>query len=184
MNLLFPCRPLGPGLSQSYCTGLGWSTKYDSESAAKDTLNGPITFKDIVANLQSYDPKLNTRTVICIDLLPEAPSGPGIFSFDQAPAPDGRSPLNVIRTAQHPRPLRSIDPTITFISRSPISARSYFTVESSGMPVFMETTPLMSVVPAPDGALLYSTTLVPGCWDKISESPGESECLGSLTASC
>lgn len=180
MNLLFPCRPPGAELCRSYHTVLDRPTEYDGDSA-RDTSIEPTTSNDVVPRFQSYDP--NTRIVICIDILPDAPTGPYLFSLGQAPVPDGRSRKNVIQISQRPRPLRSIDPTVTFISRSPVSARSYFTVKSAGVSVFSETTPLMPIGPAPDGALLYSTTLVPGCWDEISESSGESEYSYSSTAS-
>lgn len=178
MNLLSPRRPFGSGSSRSYYahhSNSNHATRSDSDSAS-DTSSPPTTPKDIVTNFQGYDP-LESRTVIYIDVLPDSPS---FSSFDQVSSFDAWSPSNVVRTSQHPRPLRSIDPTITFISQSPMSARSSCTVHSAGMAVYSETTPLVSVGPAPDnvdGALLYSTTLVPGFWDKITASHGELDSL-------
>jgi transcriptional enhancer factor len=177
MNLLSPRRPFGAGSSRAYYaphSESGRPSRCDSDSAS-DTSSTPTTPTDIATNFHGYNP-LDSQTVIYIDLVPENFSGSRFTSFDQASASDEWSRKDVVRTTQHPRPLRSIDPTVTFLSHSPISARSVCTVHSAGMTVFSETTTLTSVGPAPDsldGALLYSTTLVPGFWDKISDSPGE-----------
>jgi transcriptional enhancer factor len=121
----------------------------------------------------------SSRTVIHIDFLPDE-AGPldSLFDLQLFPAFDKSSTMpsdDVVRVSQHPRPLRSIDPTVTFLSDSPISAKSTFAVLSSGMTVFSETTILTPAGTVPDGGngrLLYSTTLVPGFWHKISTSSG------------
>jgi transcriptional enhancer factor len=117
------------------------------------------------------------RTVVHIDIVPDDTPTTPVRSFErevigeeqQWPSMGG----GIVRASQHPRPIHCIDPTITLLSNSPISARSVFQVISSGMTVFSETTPLSPAGPAPEaasGALLYKTTLVPGFWDKISNS--------------
>lgn len=107
--------------------------------------------------------------ISCLDSLPDLPLLSGFDNFPTLACDD------VVRVSQQPRPLRSIDPTVTFLSDVPIMAKSTFTVVSSGMTVFSEVTTLTSAGQAPNstgGALLYSTTLVPGYWQKITESSG------------
>jgi transcriptional enhancer factor len=83
----------------------------------------------------------------------------------------------IIRSNNYPRHLHDIDPTITFLSPSVSNARSYFTVHLGDRLIFSESTPLELV--NPDGpstskvdGILYKTSLVPGFWDTISQSPG------------
>jgi transcriptional enhancer factor len=120
-----------------------------------------------------------SRTVIHIDLLPDDVSYPDslhdlpLFSGSEGFPTPGYD--DVVRVSKHPRPLRSIDPTVTFLSDSPITAKSTFTVVASGMTVFSEVTtlsPAGTVPDSADGALLYSTTLVPSFWHKIIKSSG------------
>ncbi|KAF9461828.1 hypothetical protein BDZ94DRAFT_789344 [Collybia nuda] len=169
MNLLSPRRPFGPASSRSYYTH--HTSRSDSDSAS-DSSSPPTTPKD--SSFQAYNP-LDSRTVIYIDILPDNSCSQG-FPFDHASSFDDWSRSNVVRPSQLPRPIRSIDPTVTFLSQSPMSAQSSFTVQSAGMVVFSETTPLVSAGSAPDSnALLYSTTLVPGFWDKICASPNPTQ---------
>ncbi|KAF9468360.1 hypothetical protein BDZ94DRAFT_782548 [Collybia nuda] len=165
MSLVSPLGPPGPAYRRRR---LGRYTRggYDSDSTS-DTSSRPTT----PTNIPNYDYELDTPSVIHIDLLPDAPTGPYSVSPDQPSPFDGS---DIIEASQKPRRLDSIDPTITFVSRSPISAQSYFIVKLAGMSVFSETTLLTPAGPAPrdaGGALLFSTKLVPGWWDKILDSP-------------
>ncbi|KAL0955525.1 hypothetical protein HGRIS_001763 [Hohenbuehelia grisea] len=80
---------------------------------------------------------------------------------------------NVFRPSSQPRPLKSIDPTVTFLSRTTITAESFFTVFFDNAPVFQETTSLVLLSlpeqPESDGSLFYSTSLVPGFWKTICD---------------
>jgi len=86
----------------------------------------------------------------------------------------------IIRSNSYPRHLRDIDPTITFLSHSISNARSYFTVHLGDRLIFSESTTLELVNPDDpstskvDG-ILYKTSLVPGFWDTICQSPDASQ---------
>ncbi|KAJ7672915.1 hypothetical protein B0H17DRAFT_1083323, partial [Mycena rosella] len=110
------------------------------------------------------------HTVMYIDIIPEG-------SADDL---DANSPTlwwsdagDVVHASDRPRRLRSINPTVTFKSPSPIAAQSRFTVYSEDLVLHTETaslTPVMDPAPHVSGSL-YSTTLVPQYWKVISESP-------------
>lgn len=78
-----------------------------------------------------------------------------------------------------PRPLRAINPTVTFKSGSPLSAQSSFRVLQNGSVVHTETSDLelcsSSCMPAAEFpsdmecTFLYSTTLVPGFWSQLCD---------------
>jgi hypothetical protein len=107
------------------------------------------------------------HTVMYIDILPEG-------------SPDDSSPINptwssngdVVHASDRPRRLRSINPTVAFMAKSPLAAQSRFTVYSEDLILHTETTRL-APVNADVSGFLYSTTLVPEYWKIISGSPGE-----------
>ncbi|KZT65414.1 hypothetical protein DAEQUDRAFT_528054 [Daedalea quercina L-15889] len=111
---------------------------------------------------------------LTIDILPDTP-GSGY------PSP-ALSPLAGPSTSgpQPPRPMRAIDPTVTFISRTALHAYASVRVMRDGQAVWAEKTTLTyrdsSVVPAPvypaqmECNLLYSTEVVPGFWGQLCES--------------
>ena len=82
----------------------------------------------------------------------------------------------LVRATEYPRHLRDIDPTITLLSQSLSDAHSYFTVHLGDRLIFSESTKLELVDPSPSNVdgFLYKTSLVPGFWDTISQSPGMS----------
>ncbi|KAF7334940.1 TEA domain-containing protein [Mycena venus] len=107
------------------------------------------------------------HTVVYIDILPEA---------DRTADADGKAgPMwsdteDVVHASDRPRHLNSINPTVTFMSQSPVIAESRFTVYSEDRVLHAETTQLTPVNDAPVPGFLYSTTLVPEYWRVISES--------------
>ncbi|KAG5653123.1 hypothetical protein H0H81_002190 [Sphagnurus paluster] len=116
-----------------------------------------------------------TRTVISIDILPTdgscAYEPAEIFSVEDL---EWDRSNGIVRPSPQARPFHTIDPTVTFVATSAMSAQSHFTVHSAGTVVFEEKTRLAAAGKAPhrtDDALLYSTTLVPGFWKKIGDSP-------------
>jgi transcriptional enhancer factor len=86
----------------------------------------------------------------------------------------------IVRASNYPRHLCDVDPTITFLSHSLSDARSYFTVHLGDRLIFSESTTLELIDPDDpstsnvDG-ILYKTSLVPGFWDTISQSPDASQ---------
>ncbi|KAF8623396.1 hypothetical protein AX17_007434 [Amanita inopinata Kibby_2008] len=124
--------------------------------------------------------------VVFIDLIPERNDLVDQSEVDvdggwptSAPLPTNHfSDVNQIQVSQQPRHLRSIDPTITFVSRASVSAHSVFRIYIKDMIVSTEATLLMPIGASPssdswndgDSAQLYSTTLAPGYWKTISNS--------------
>ena len=85
----------------------------------------------------------------------------------------------IVRSTNIPRFLHNIDPTVTFLSHSVSNARSYFTVHLGDRLIFSESTTLELVNPDDPktsnvNGILYKTSLVPGFWDTLSQSPGMS----------
>lgn len=171
MKLLSPCNS-GPIASSSRIKH-SYQDVDDSESSS-DSPSSPLTPVDSYRHF--CDSSKPSQTIIFIDLLPEHINT--WRSYDQTSAEDTEiSEMDtVVRLSPHPRPFHSIDPTVTFLSPSRISARSSFIVRFRGVVVFKETTALTAIGPVPggaDGSLLYSTKLVPGFWDRLSESAGK-----------
>ncbi|KAF5374697.1 hypothetical protein D9615_008929 [Tricholomella constricta] len=172
MKLLSPCRPVGP----SRCNDFSYrsSNNCDTDSSS-DASSSPSTPVDASTNLRRLDGTTPpSRTVISIDILPNgiSPYEPSTRFSSEVSEWDRAN--GVVRPSLHPRPFRTIDPTVTFVAPSAISAHSNFTVYSAGLVVYSETTQLNSAGRAPertDGALLYSTILIPGFWQKIADSP-------------
>lgn len=91
------------------------------------------------------------------------PSSPGVFHFSG------------------PRPLKDIDPTVTFTYSYDTPLNSSFRVHRDGGLVHAEET-MMQMRPAPSAPInspesssmyLHSTSLVPGFWDTLCETPGK-----------
>ena len=71
------------------------------------------------------------------------------------------------------RPLRVIDPTVTFTSAALVRASSTCAVYFNGNCVHRESTP-MQVNQTPDNiGYVYRVSLVPGFWQKLCESNGQ-----------
>ncbi|KAJ6488887.1 hypothetical protein C8R45DRAFT_248795 [Mycena sanguinolenta] len=110
------------------------------------------------------------HTIIYIDILPEG--SPDRMCSVTRPSPwsnDG----DIIHPSDHPRPLKSIKPTISFTAPSPIIANSRFTVYSEDLILHAETVPLGLVLDQPHhrSGFLYSAQLVPKYWKVILDSP-------------
>ncbi|KAJ7661756.1 hypothetical protein B0H17DRAFT_1144563 [Mycena rosella] len=111
------------------------------------------------------------HTVIYIDLIPE--NAPDNMDGNRPTLWSDHDGGDVIHASDRPRRLRSINPTVTFMSQSPVAAQSRFTVYSNDLVLHTETAPLApAMAPAPDvSGFLYNTTLVPQYWKVISKSP-------------
>ncbi|KAJ7208836.1 hypothetical protein GGX14DRAFT_632681 [Mycena pura] len=108
------------------------------------------------------------RTVVYIDILREGTAADNSSpTFPQwADAPD------VVRISDRPRSLRVINPTVSLLAQSPVTAQSQFTVYAEDRVMHVETVPLTPVEdPIPVAGCLYRTALVPAYWRTISESP-------------
>ncbi|KDR69909.1 hypothetical protein GALMADRAFT_104012 [Galerina marginata CBS 339.88] len=195
LNLLTPnrrpCRT--PSLSPEFQHRDGHLTygppslRYESESCSDSSVSSPTTPTEAHATLQNLlyrgvEPRAEEApdTIVYIDLLPkDSPS-----SWSPSPSQVAEEHLwvergyKVLRASQQPRHLQDIDPTITLLSHVPTSAQSYYTVYTDEGAIFSESTPLESVDPStPTGndPLLYKTSLVPGFWERISQSSDASQ---------
>lgn len=130
---------------------------------------------------QFSDDKSNPVNVIYIDILPPSNAAMLLDVTDQSSwrrqlpsyLTNHIEHVNYVQISQHPRHLRYIDPTITLVSPSIISARSSFTVRVQDAIVFTETIALATAGSLSDDcntAHLYRTSLVPGYWEAISRS--------------
>lgn len=114
---------------------------------------------------------------LTIPVLPEAP-GSGYPSPALSPLADPST-----SGSQPPRPMRAIDPTVTFISRSTLNAYASVRVLREGRTIWTEKTTLRylesRVLPAPvypaqmECTHLYSTEVVPGFWSQLCDCGSE-----------
>ena len=160
----------------------------ESESGSESSTSAPTTPTEAHATLQSLlyrgveSREKMPNNIVYIDLL-----RPGSSIDDNDPSWISPSQLaeerslvergyRIVRATNHPRHLRDIDPTITFLSHSFSNARSYFTVHLGDRLMFSESTTLELVDPSTSNVdgILYKTLLVPGFWDTICRSPGMS----------
>ncbi|KAJ6565233.1 hypothetical protein DFH09DRAFT_1157888 [Mycena vulgaris] len=109
------------------------------------------------------------HTVIYIDILASGfPDETWSTTDDSSWADCG----DIVHASDHPRSLASINPTVAFKSRLPLTAHSRFTVYSEGLVLHSETAPLACLPQSPNAsAVLYSTQLVPKYWKVILHSP-------------
>ncbi|KAG0694437.1 hypothetical protein DFH29DRAFT_815357 [Suillus ampliporus] len=123
----------------------------------------------------------DTRTPVYIDILPESSSFSSSSSSRSRAPPSSsyKSPQGVAAShpsSNTPRRMRDIDPTVTFVSPSPVVGKSSYIVLLDGAPIHSEDTKLECVGPyftgsSGDGPLLYSTALVPKYWETLCKSP-------------
>jgi transcriptional enhancer factor len=160
--------------SDSSCDGSSSESPIPSPSSSSSAMSQPYP--------TSFDNVSSRCTVVCIDLLPRDSSSPcgacdtnqpaeGIFSSD--------GPTDIFRPSYHPRPICIIDPTVTFVSRSVISAQSSCLVLLDGATIHKEVTPLAlagsSSEPRSEDnfPLMYGVKLVPNYWESLCRSPGK-----------
>ncbi len=188
MDLLSPCRRQVPSPLTSSTYDSTSPTHCDSGSS-NGSGSVPITPTDEVAPYSFSGGKRSTaRQIFCIDILPQDDRASTSGCNGQSRFPSGldvNSPASafsegVTRLSEHPRHIRTIDPTLTFVSHSRVTADCQFAVYSEGHLVFKESTVLSpyemeskDVPPGTDGCLLYRTSLVPNYWKTISESNGQ-----------
>ncbi|KAI0915322.1 hypothetical protein AcV5_003826 [Taiwanofungus camphoratus] len=116
-------------------------------------------------------------TYVAIDVTLDSSGAPAALSTSPLVPTAGAGPSS-FHTAGA-RPLRAIDPTITFVSRTPLSGYAAFRVARGARTVHTERTPLELLsshcVPAPvwpsqmECQFLYRTPFVPGFWAHLCE---------------
>lgn len=123
------------------------------------------------------------RTIVRIDILPPgSPASDYTSDLSRRSSSDGvfssNGVTNVFRPSSQPRPIHSIDPTITFVAHSLLFAESKCTVLCDGVTVHEEVTTLVLVGPCPsddgttDPQSLYSVQLVPNFWPLLCQDYG------------
>lgn len=150
-----------------------------SSSSSPNTPTSTSTVLPFSSPYPGYDSA--SPTVVHIDILPQGAPGPSGeidptgFTHNGSEVGSTSSAPYVVRSSRS-RHIYNIDPTITFLSRSSISATSHYTVYHQGTDIFTEDTPLTLLNSYPDdadGALLYTTNLIPKFWRTLVESSGK-----------
>ena len=122
-----------------------------------------------------------SRMPVYIDILPQLPH----LSSACYPSSSASTSSSNPRPSDAARYICNIDPTVTFVSPSPVNGKSSYIVLLDGAPVHSEDTTLEYVGPylnfssstarAPgDQPVLYNTALVPKYWDVLCKAPGRS----------
>ncbi|KAJ7429094.1 hypothetical protein FB451DRAFT_1576396 [Mycena latifolia] len=110
------------------------------------------------------------HVLIYIDLLPCGV----VDQFHDVPSEPWAESQNIIHVSRHPRRLACIDPTVTFMSKSPSLTESQFTVWTDHVVHTEKAVSLTSLIVDnrfPDTPFLHHIPLVPGYWQTIVESP-------------
>jgi transcriptional enhancer factor len=185
-------------LTQHYNLGGKPLGQRSSSSSASSVTDGSLSPTSPLSSSSSFpsgcSPSPDTsvrRTYVCIDLLPMDPHAPcsayGTEHFHDASTPtdsifSSNGETDIFRPSSRPRTICSIDPTITFVSQSVISAQSSCSVLLDGATVHHEVTPLTLAGPCPDSRrnvdcpLLYGVQLVPSYWRLLCQCPGKHSC--------
>ena len=167
------------------------SSVYDYESSSESSASSPPTPTEAHTTLQSLLYRGVARrveeppnTIVYIDVVTAPLLSPIASEQSWTPSKEALADerswsergFKVVRASQRPRHITEIEPTITFMSPTTVSARSHFTVHTDDGVVFSETTHLEVIGSSPssttDGSLLYKTLLVPGFWETIVHSAG------------
>lgn len=156
------------------CDTSAWS---DTSSVKSPTELSPASYDgESLARDNAAAAPLN---VVYIDLIPPNSQIDISGNWDTLSShlPNQSAAVNYVQISQQPRHLRSIDPTVTLVSKVPIDANSFFTVSIQDTIVFTEVTTLVLAGLLKDGDVdgpkLYRTTLVPGFWETISNCAGK-----------
>ncbi|KAF7375378.1 TEA domain-containing protein [Mycena sanguinolenta] len=141
---------------------------YPASSGSTDSaLSSPIS-----SSGDAFFPSTSSsrHTVIYIDILPEGSPDRDRNGTDPSPWSDDG---DIVHASDHPRRLKSINPTVSFTAPSPIVAHSRFTVYSEDLILHAESVPLGLMMDQPHQRLgfLYSSQLVPKYWKVIVDSP-------------
>jgi hypothetical protein len=118
---------------------------------------------------------------VYIDIVPQQPH---LLSTGYSPSSTSTASTSSFdsRLSDAARHIRNIDPTVTFVSPSPVNGKSSYIVLLDGAPVHSEDTTLEYVGPyfssltgqSPgDEPVLYNTALVPKYWDVLCEAAGK-----------
>ncbi|KAA1470480.1 hypothetical protein DENSPDRAFT_879737 [Dentipellis sp. KUC8613] len=160
-----------------------------SPSLDEGTSDGASAVSDPCLPGSLFGPVRPSRALVCIDVLPAhahwnpadagtaggivlgsmtPPLSPGSGSGSSSHAASAASA--VVFRSPKPRPLRAIDPTVTFTSSTFLAAQSSCSVYYNGNCIGTELTELACAQTGPDALFMYSTALVPQYWQRLCES--------------
>ncbi|KAG1760644.1 hypothetical protein EDD22DRAFT_899997 [Suillus occidentalis] len=134
----------------------------DSNSSTCSSTGASISseqYRDMSSSKRNHLP--DTRTPVYIDILPGPSSS---SSRSRTPFSASYKPPQGVAASNTPRPIRDIDPTVTFVSPSTVIGKSSYIVLLDGAPIHSEDTKLECVGP-------YFTALVPRYWETLCRSP-------------
>ncbi|EAU91839.1 hypothetical protein CC1G_04606 [Coprinopsis cinerea okayama7 len=196
INLISPRRPIPVRTSSSLSpkpphraafTNPTASPEQEGESCSDTSSpSSPTTPTEVHATLQSLlyrgialPSESSITSVVYIDLLSNLDSGlKGLVDVPNSPSDDdslfwSERGLEVVKISSQPRYIMDIDPTISFVSRSPKSGVSLFSLYQNGELIHSESTSLkaLGMLPGSDSQFLYSTSLIPSYWQKLAHIP-------------
>ncbi|KAF9222304.1 hypothetical protein BS17DRAFT_708933 [Gyrodon lividus] len=180
-----------PQFSTISCDTASWDSS--STSSSSDSPATPSDYSPIMSPVSSSKQRQPTdsRMPVYIDILPEHPrwSSTAYGSSIPSHAPVASSSVGSsshgpsFRPSDAARHMRDIDPTVTFVSPSPVNGKSSYIVLLDGAPVHSEDTKLEYVGPyysssssssagqnSGNGPVLYTTALVPKYWDILCKA--------------
>ncbi|KIJ63489.1 hypothetical protein HYDPIDRAFT_112907 [Hydnomerulius pinastri MD-312] len=176
-----------PQFSTISCDTGSWDSSSSSSSSTDSPLVSPSDYSPIMSHSSSKQRQpAESRMPVYIDILPEHPrwSSTAYGSSRSSHAPVASSSMSSshgssFRPSDAARRMRDIDPTVTFVSPSPVIGKSSYIVLLDGAPVHTEDTKLEYVGPyfsssqgqSPgDGPVLYNTALVPKYWEILCKA--------------
>ncbi|KAJ7613413.1 hypothetical protein FB45DRAFT_266743 [Roridomyces roridus] len=136
------------------------------------------TPQTVVTECPPTEPSAPPHVIIVIDISRTAESA----EVHEGPLRPWAESPNVIHVSRRPRPLASIDPTVTFVSASPICAESHFSVQVGDLVVHSECTPLVLrsqwgvAQDHSSSGILCSSALVPQYWGTLLECRDPTQC--------
>ena len=168
---------LSPPLEDAHVSDGSSSSPSASERLIPDREHGQITTAralvhiDVLAANAHWSPSDDAGIVMGNPLM-TPPHSPEAQTFSQT------SQVNIFHSPK-PRPLRAIDPVVTFTSPSFVMAKSSCSVYFDGNCVHTDVAEVNCTSTKDDsGMFLYRTTLIPQYWDRLCQSHGMFSTLG------
>ncbi|KAI0001008.1 hypothetical protein BJV77DRAFT_1063559 [Russula vinacea] len=173
---------VSPPLEDAHVSDGSSSSPSASERLIPDREHGQITTAralvhiDVLAANAPWSPSDDAGIVIGNPLM-TPPHSPEAHTFSQT------SQVNIFHSPK-PRPLRAIDPVVTFTSPSFVMAKSSCSVYFDGNCVHTDVAEVNCTSTKDEsGMFLYRTTLIPQYWDRLCQShePGRYSIVQEIT---
>ena len=168
---------VSPTLEDAHVSDGSSSSPSASERAIPDREHGAISNAralvhiDVLAANAPWSPSDDAGIVMGNPLM-TPPHSPEAHTISQT------SQVNIFHSPK-PRPLRAIDPVVTFTSPSFVVAKSSCSVYFDGNCVHTDVADVACTTTKDEsGMFLYRTALIPQYWDRLCQSHGKSSNLG------